>query len=171
MDQSVAIESNRPMYPPPGLDDPNHVTQHPTTAITGHQNMSRRLVLGRRRTLSQTSTAAPLLFEDGSSRSLDLDTVSVGTDETQFPENKRPKTSELPATPSSEREVLGLTDSSETMPGVSNEISDVVMESVNRRCGFPLDTWPPLCRSRVGRGFHLDVPRNWRHRECAGARL
>ena len=26
MDQSVATESNRPMYPPPGLDDPNHVT-------------------------------------------------------------------------------------------------------------------------------------------------
>ena len=32
MDQSVATESNRPMYPPPGLEDPNHVTQHPTTS-------------------------------------------------------------------------------------------------------------------------------------------
>ena len=39
MDQSVATESNRPVYPPPGLDDPNHVTEHPsasTTVITGH---------------------------------------------------------------------------------------------------------------------------------------
>ena len=38
MDQSVATESNRPMYPPPGLEDPNHVTEHPTaptTTITG----------------------------------------------------------------------------------------------------------------------------------------
>ena len=53
MDQSVATESNRPMYPPPGLDDSNHVTEHPsasTIAVTGHQNMSRRPVLGRRRT-------------------------------------------------------------------------------------------------------------------------
>ena len=42
--------------------------------------------------------------------------MSEGTDETGFPESKRPRTSELPATPSSEREVLGLLDSSETMP-------------------------------------------------------
>ena len=135
MDHSVATESNRPMYPPPGLDDPNHVTEHPTastTVITGHQNMSRRPVPGRRRALSQTSTAAPLPLEDGSSRSLDLGTVSEGTDETGFPENNRPRTSELPVTPSSEREVLGPTDSSETMPGVSNEISDAAIESVNR---------------------------------------
>ena len=42
MDQSVATESNRPMYPPPGLEDPNHVTEHPTrpmTTTTGHQNI------------------------------------------------------------------------------------------------------------------------------------
>ena len=55
MDQSVATESNRPMYPPPGLDDPNHVTEHPTvptTTISGHQNISRRPIPGRRRTLS-----------------------------------------------------------------------------------------------------------------------
>ena len=135
MDQSVATESNRPMYPPPGLDDPNHVTEHPTastTSITGHQNMSRRPVPGRRRALSQTSTAAPLPLEDGSSHSLDLDTVSEGTDETGFPENKRPRTSELPATPSSEREVLGPLDFSETTPGISNEITDAAIESVNR---------------------------------------
>ena len=99
MDQSVATESNRPMYPPPGLDDPNHVTEHPTaptTVITGHPNMTRRPVPGRRRTPSQTSTVAPLPLEDGSSRSLDLDTLSECTDETGFPENKRPRTSEFP---------------------------------------------------------------------------
>ena len=42
MDQSVATESYRPVYLPPGLEDPNHVTEHPTaptTTITGHQNM------------------------------------------------------------------------------------------------------------------------------------
>ena len=68
MDQSVATESNRPMYPPPGLDDPNHVTEHlsaSTTVITGHQKMTRRPVPGRQRTLSQTSTAAPLPLEAG----------------------------------------------------------------------------------------------------------
>ena len=27
MDQSIATEPNRPMYPP-GLEDPNHVTEH-----------------------------------------------------------------------------------------------------------------------------------------------
>ena len=109
MDQSVATESNRPMYPPPRLEDPNHVTEHTTTPITtttGHQNISRRPILGRR-ALSQTSTAAPLPLEDGSNRSLDLDTVSEGTDETRFPENKRPRTSEFPVTSSSEREMLG----------------------------------------------------------------
>ena len=50
MDQSVATESNRPMYPPPGLEVPNHVTEHPTaptTTITGHQNISRRPIPGR----------------------------------------------------------------------------------------------------------------------------
>ena len=30
MDQSIATVSNRPMYPPPGLEDPNHVTEHAT---------------------------------------------------------------------------------------------------------------------------------------------
>ena len=73
MDQSIATESNRPMYPPPGLEDPNHVTEHPTaltTTITGHQNISRRPIPGRRRAISQTSTAAPLPLEDGSNRSL-----------------------------------------------------------------------------------------------------
>ena len=78
MDQSVATESNRSMYPPPGLDDPNHVTVHPsasTTVTTGHPNMTRRPVPGRRRTPSQTSTAAPLPLEDGSSLRLDLDTI------------------------------------------------------------------------------------------------
>ena len=52
MDQSTATESNRPMYPPPGLEDPNHVTEHPTTpttTITNHQNISRRPIPGRRR--------------------------------------------------------------------------------------------------------------------------
>ena len=95
MDQSVVTESNRPMYPPPGLEDPNHVTEHPTAptkTITGHQNISRRPIPGRRRALSQTSTAA----EDGSNRSLDLDTVAEGTDEIGFSENKRPRTSEFP---------------------------------------------------------------------------
>ena len=135
MDQSAATESNRPMYPPPGLEDPNHVTEHPTTpttTITNHQNISRRPIPGRRRTLSQTSTAAPLPLEDGSNRSLDLDTVSEGTDETGFSENKRPMTSEFPVTSSPEREVLGPVDSSEMMPGVSSEISNASVESVNR---------------------------------------
>ena len=133
MDQSVATESNRPMYPPPGLEDPNHVTEHPTaptTTITSHQNISRRPIPGRRRALSQLSTAAPL--EDSSNRSLDLDTVSEGTDETGFSENKRPRTSEFPVTSSPEREVLGPTDSSETVPGVSSEISNAAIESVYR---------------------------------------
>ena len=101
MDQSIATESNRPMHPPPGLEDPNHVTEHaivPVTTITNHQNISRRLIPGRRRTLSQTSTAAPLPLEDGSNRSLDLDTVSEGTDETGFSENKRPRTAEFTVT-------------------------------------------------------------------------
>ena len=83
-DQIVATEPNRPMYPPLGLDDPNHVTEHPsasTTVITSHQSMTRRPVPGR--TLSQTSTAAPLPLED----------VSEGTDETGVLENKRPRTS------------------------------------------------------------------------------
>ena len=131
MDQSVATESNRPMYPPPRLEDPNHVTEHPTaptTTITGHQNISRRPLPGRRRALSQTLTAA----EDGSYRSLDLDTVSEDTHEIGFSENKRPRTSEFPVTPSSEREVLGPTDSSETVPGVSSEISNAAIKSVNR---------------------------------------
>ena len=81
MDQTVVTESNRPMYPPPGHDDPKHVTGiirlRPRQAIQGHQNMSRRPVPGRRRTLSQTSTAAPLPLEDGSNRSLDLDTDRI----------------------------------------------------------------------------------------------
>ena len=135
MDQSAVTESNRPMCPPPGLEDPNHVTEHPTaptTTLTGHQNNSRRPIPGRRRTLSQTSTAAPLPLEDGSNRSLDLDTVSEGTDETGFSENKWPRTSEFPVTSSPDREVLEPTDSSETMPGVSSAISDAAIESVNR---------------------------------------
>ena len=110
MDQSVATESNRRMYPPPGLEDPNHVTEHPTAptpTITDHQNISRRPIPGRRRALSQTSTAAPLPLEDGSNRSLDLDTVSEGTDDTGFSENRRPRTSEFPVASSSEREVVG----------------------------------------------------------------
>ena len=100
MDQSVATESNQPMYPPPGLDDPNHETEHPTaptTTIASHQNISRRPTPGRRRALSQTSTAGPLPLEDVSCRSLDLDTVSEGTDETGFSENKRPRTSKFPS--------------------------------------------------------------------------
>ena len=78
MDQSLATEQLTHVFPP-GLEDPNHVTEHPTapsTTITSHQNISRRPILGRRRALSQTSTAAPLPLEDGSNRSLDLDTVS-----------------------------------------------------------------------------------------------
>ena len=70
------------MYPPSGLEDPNHVTEHPTTpttTITCHQNISRRPIPGRRRALSQTSTAATL-----PNRSLDFDTVSEVTDETGF---------------------------------------------------------------------------------------
>ena len=135
MDQSVATESNRPMYPPPGLEDPNHVTEHPTaptTTITSHQNNSRPPIPGRRRALFQTSTAAPLPLEDGSNRSLDLDTVSEGTDETGFSENTRPWTSEFPVTSSPEREVLGPIDSSEAVPGVSSEISNATLESGNR---------------------------------------
>ena len=135
MDQSVATESNRPMYPPPGLEDPNHVTEHPTaptTTITCHQNIPRRPIPGRRRTLSQTSTAAPLPLEDGSNRSLDLDTVSEGTDETGFSENKRPRTVESPVTLLPGKEVLKPTHSSETVPGVSSEISSAAIESVNR---------------------------------------
>ena len=88
MDQSVATESNRPMYLPPGLEDPNHVTEHPTAptkTITGHQNTSRRPIPGRRRAHSQTSTAAPLPLEDGFNRSLDLETVSEGTEHQNFP--------------------------------------------------------------------------------------
>ena len=117
------------MYPPPGLEDPNHVTEHPTaptTTITNHQNISRRPIPGRRRALSQTSTAAPLPLEDGSNRSLDLDTVSEGTDETGFSQNKRPRTSEFPS------RHQGPIDSSETVPGVSSEISNAAIESVNR---------------------------------------
>ena len=147
MDQSVATESNRPMYPPPGLDDPNHETEHPsasTTVITGHQSMSRRPVPGRRRTLSQTSTAARLPLEGGSNRSFDLDTVSEGTDETGFPENKLPRTSELLTTPPSEREMLGPLDSSKTMPGVSNEISNAAVVSVNRN--RMLDFGKTICK-------------------------
>ena len=49
-----------------------------------------------------------------------------------FLENKRPRTSELPATSSPEREVLGPTDFSEMVPGVSSEISNAAVESVNR---------------------------------------
>ena len=147
MDQSVPTESNRPMYPPPGLEDPNHVTEHPTTpttTITGHQNISRRPIPGRRRALSQTCTAAPLPLEDGSSRSLELDTVSEGTDETGSSENKRPRTSEFPVTSLSEREVLGPIDSSEMMPGVSSEISNAAIESVNRN--RMLDSGKTTCK-------------------------
>ena len=71
----------------PGLQDSNHVTEHPTiptTTITNHQNISRRPISGRQRAPSQTSTAAPLPLEDGSNRSLDLDTVSEGTAEIGF---------------------------------------------------------------------------------------
>ena len=147
MDQSIATESNRPMYPPPGLEDPNHVTEHatvPVTTITDHQNISRRPIPGRRRTLSQTSTAAPLPLEDGSNRSLDLDTVSEGTDETGFSENKRPRTSEFPVTSLPGKEVLKPTDSSETTPGVSSAISDAAIESVNRN--RMLDFGKTTCR-------------------------
>ena len=147
MDQSIATESNRPMYPPPGLEDPNHVTEHaivPVTTITSHQNISRRPIPGRRRTLSQTSTAAPLPLEDGSNRSLDLDTVSEGTDETGFSENKRPRTPELPVTSLPGKEVLKPTDSSETTPGVSSAISDAAIESVNRN--RMLDFGKTTCR-------------------------
>ena len=139
MDQSVATESNQPMYPPPGLEDPNHVTEHPTTpttTITGHQNIPRRPIPGRRRALSQTST--------GSNRSLDLDTVSEGTDETGFLENKWPRTSEFPVTSSSDREVLGSIDSSDTVPGVSSEISNAAIESVNRN--KMLDLGKTICK-------------------------
>ena len=55
MDQIFATESNRPMCPPPGLEDPNHVTEYatvPATTITNHQNISRQSIPGRRRTLS-----------------------------------------------------------------------------------------------------------------------
>ena len=147
MDQSIATESNRPMYPPPGLEDPNHVTEHaivPVTTITNHQNISRRTIPGRRRTLSLTSKAAPLPLEDGSNRSLDLDTVSEGTDETGFSENKRPRTSEFPVTSLPGKEVLKPTDSSETTPGVSSAISDAAIESVNRN--RMLDFGKTTCR-------------------------
>ena len=147
MDQSTATESNRPMYPPPGLEDPNHVTEHaivPVTTITNPQNISRRLIPGRRRTLSQTSTAAPLPLEDGSNRSLDLDTVSEGTDETGFSENKRPRTAEFTVTSLPGKEVLKPADSSETTPGVSSAISDAAIESVNRN--RMLDFGKTTCR-------------------------
>ena len=58
--------------------------------------------------------------------------MSEGTDETGFSEKKRPRTSVFLVAPSSERDVLGSTDSSETMPGVSSEISDASFETVNR---------------------------------------
>ena len=149
MDQSVATESNRSMYPPPGLDDPNHVTVHPsasTTVTTGHPNMTRRPVPGRRRTPSQTSTAAPLPQEDGSSRYLDLDTLSACTDETGFLENKRPRTSEFPATPSSERGMLGPLDSSETVPSIQLK-SRIAQSSLS----IATECW--TLEKRLARGF------------------
>ena len=123
------------MYPPPRLEDPNHVTEHPTTpttTITNHQNISRRPIPGRRRALSQTSTAAPLPLEDGSNRSLDLDTVSEGTDEAGFSENKRQGHLNFPSRHHQKEKCWDLLDSSETMPGVPSEISDAAIESVNR---------------------------------------
>ena len=147
MDQSIATESNRPMYPPPGLEDPNRATEHaivPATTITSHQNIFRRRIPGRRRTLSQTSTAAPLPLEDGSNRSLDLDTVSEDTNETGFSENKRPRTAEFTVTTLPGKEVLKPTESSETTPGVSSTISDAAIESVNRN--RMLDFGKTTCR-------------------------
>ena len=136
MDQSVATESNRPMYPPPGLDDPNHETEHPaapTTTITGHQNNSRRPIPGRRRALSlrhpqqhrshlKTAPVAHWIWTRYQRTQTRQD----------FQRTSWPRTSEFPVTPSPEREVLGPTDSSETMPGVSSEISNAAIESVNR---------------------------------------
>ena len=126
----------------------------PATTITNHQNISRRPIPGRRRTLSQTSTAAPLPLEDGSNRSLDLDTVSEGTDETGFSENKRPRTSEFPVTSSPEKEVLEPTDSSETMPSVSSAISDAAIESVNRN--RMLDFWKDDLQEDSSRTRHRE---------------
>ena len=70
--------------------------------------------------------------------------MSEDTDETGVPENMRPRTSEFPASPSSERGMLGPLDSSETTPGVSNEFTDAAIESVNRN--RVLDFGKTTCR-------------------------
>ena len=136
MDRSVATESNRPMYPPPGLEDPNHVTEHPTaltTTITGHQNISRRPISGRRRALSQTSTAAHRSH---------LKTAPVGhwiwtqyqraQMRQDFQRTSGQGHQDFPSRHHQKEKCWGPTDSSETMPGVPSEISDAAIESVNR---------------------------------------
>ena len=102
MDQIVAAESNRPTYPPSGLNDPTNLTEHPGAITTGtaeYPKMTslslRRSVPGRRRTPSQTSTTTPLPLEDCSSRSIDLDTVSELTDDRGPADPKRPMISEF----------------------------------------------------------------------------
>ena len=78
MNQMIATESNRPVYPLPGLDNMTATTEHSNaTTIVAADYPSptplspRRSALPRRRTPSQTSTTVPLPLENSSTRSLD----------------------------------------------------------------------------------------------------
>ena len=129
MEQTVATVSDRPMYPPPGLDEPNTVPEHPNVNT---MLIPRRPILGRRRTPSQTSTSVPLPLEDGSTRSFDLDTVSERTDETGPLDPKRPRRSEHPAVSSSEEGRLLPLESSDVSPSVSDVMLNAAIESASR---------------------------------------
>ena len=142
------------MYPP-GLDDPNPMTELPSaTAIVtaGHPGTTtlspRRRISGRRCTPSQTSTTAPLPLEDSSNRSLDLnmDTVSERTDETGPVEHKRPRTSEggmlRPLEP-------------EAFPGASEEIAGAAVE--NCQSQHHPEPQPERGRSRSPERYHAGL--------------
>ena len=136
MDQSIATESNRPMYPPPGLEDPNRATEHaivPATTITSHQNIFRRRIPGRRHVHSlrhprqhhshlRTVPIAHWIWTRYQRAQMRQD----------FQRTSGQGHQNLPSRYCQEREALKPTDSSETMPGVSSAISDAAIESVNR---------------------------------------
>ena len=116
------------MYPPPGLDVPTVTAEHPSSMTLAPW----RPIPGRRRTPPQTSTTTPLPLEDSSTSSLDLDTVSERTEETELLHRKRPRTSEILAASSSEGGELLPPESPKALPGVSNATTDAALESVNR---------------------------------------
>ena len=102
MNQMIATESNRPVYPLPGLDNMTATTEHSNATTIVAARLPKPDPIVTKTVSSATTThllsdlydgAAPL--ENSSTRSLDLDTVSERPEESGLANPKRTKISEF----------------------------------------------------------------------------